>query len=247
VHISCPTVETYLNRLICCGWLLAATLPCIAAEPLAGRWEGTIQIPGNLLPVVVDLTSTKDSGWIGSVIIPGLGAKGVPLKDITVKGSEATFSLKKGAGQGLEATFKTHLASDGTLAGEFVQAGNTAPVELKQVGAAQVEEPPHSTLVSKEAQGEWQGEYQLSGYPRHVTLKLTNNAGRAAAEFVVVGKRVNNLPVDLVTQEGTLLSIYSHETAITFEGRLAKDAREISGTLSQGPVDVPLVLRRKEG
>ncbi|HEY4284400.1 MAG TPA: hypothetical protein VGM62_15160 [Chthoniobacterales bacterium] len=218
----------------------------MAAEPLAGRWEGSVQIPGNELNVVIDLSPDSNNAWVGSIIIPGLGIKGLSLKDIVVKGPDATFSTKGVAGRGLDATFKVHLNGSGTLAGDFVQGGNTAPFQLKQIGPPQVDLPPRSTVVSKELEGEWVGEYQLLGYGRKVSLKLTNNDKQiAAAEFIVVGKRVNNLPVDLVTQEGSLLNIYSHETGITFEGRFRTSGGEIHGTIVQGPFEAPLVLHRK--
>jgi hypothetical protein len=222
------------------------TLQCPAAEPLAGRWEGSVQIPGNDLVLVIDLSPDNHGSWIGSITIPGLGSKGVSLKDIVVKESEATFSMASAASRGPDATFKAHLNGNGMLAGDFVQGGNTAPFELKQIGPPQVELPRRSTVVSKELEGEWLGEFQLFGYARKVSLKLTNNGGHAAAaEFVVVGKRVNNLPVDLVTQEGSLLSIHSHQTGISFEGRFRNAGGEIRGTFAQGPIEVPLVLHRK--
>jgi hypothetical protein len=196
--------------------------------------------------LVIDLAPDTKGAWIGSVTIPGLGAKGLPLKDIVVKESDATFAIKTAPVRGLEATFKAHLNAGNRLTGEFTQGGNTALFELKQIGPPQVELAPKSTPISEEIQGEWIGEFQLFGYPRKVSLKLTNNPEQGAtAEFIVVGKRVNNLPVDLVTQEGNLLSIHSHETGITFEGRFLKETGEIRGTFSQGPIEVPLVLRRK--
>ena len=215
------------------------------AEPFAGRWEGAVHIPANEQILVVDLSPDSNGAWTGTITMPGLSLRALPLKDIVVKGDEATFATKVVPGRGMEATFKGRL-SDGSLTGNFVQGGNTAPFELKQAGPAQVEAPPRSTGLAKELEGEWQGEFQLFGYPRKVTLKLTNNSDRrAAAEFVVVGKRVNNLPVDLVTQEGSLLTVHSHETGITFEGRFRKDGNEIRGMFSQGPVEMPLILHRK--
>ncbi len=108
-----------------------------------------------------------------------------------------------------------------------------------------MELPQHSTAVVKELEGEWKGEYELFGYPRKVTVKLANRGSDGAtAEFVVVGKKVNNLPVDLVTQEGDLLTVDSHETGIGYEGRFQKDAGEINGTFSQGAIELPLILRR---
>jgi hypothetical protein len=223
----------------------ALTLACQAAEPFAGRWEGAVQIPGNELPLVIDLAPDNTGAWRGSMIAPGLNANGIPLKDVVIRDSDASFAIKTAPQNGIEATFKAHLTANHTLIGEFSQAGNKAPFELTQVGPAQVEVPPQSTAISKNMEGEWLGEFQLFGYPRKVTLKLTNKEHGAAAEFVVVGKRVNNLPVDLISETGNFISIQSHETGVTFEGRLRKDTGEMRGTFSQGPIEVPLILRRK--
>jgi hypothetical protein len=92
----------------------------------------------------------------------------------------------------LEATFKGRFGADGTFSGDFMQAGNRAAFILKKIGPPQVEAPVRSTLVTKEIEGEWKGEYQIFGAPRHVTLKLANGAENSAtAELVVVGKKVN--------------------------------------------------------
>jgi hypothetical protein len=116
---------------------------------------------------------------------------------------------------------------------------------LKQTGPAQVEFPLRSTAIAKEFEGEWHGEYEMLGYSRKVTLKLTNNAaGEGAAELVIVGKRVNNLPVDRVVQEGSLITVLSHETGITFEGKRLAENGEVRGVVSQGPMEAPLTLRR---
>ena len=116
---------------------------------------------------------------------------------------------------------------------------------LKKTGPAQVELPRKSTAISKDLEGEWKGDYEMNGYPRHVTLTLSNRArsGQGAAQLVVVGKRTTNAPVDLVTDEDGFLTIESHEIGITYEGRLQKEAGEIKGTFTLGPFELPLVLR----
>lgn len=220
-------------------------LPGSAAESLAGRWEGSIQIPGNEFTLVVDLASDKAGAWTGSVIVPELHIKGLPLQDLSIKGSEATFAIKGGSALPFEANCKGRLR-EGALTGDFTQGGRTAPFRLKQTGPPQVEVAPRSTVVTSGLEGEWYGEYELFGYMRKVTLKLTNNADKGAtAEFVVVGKKVNNLPVDLVTQENNLISVYSHETGISIEGRFLKETNEIRGSWVQGPIEIPLSLKRK--
>jgi hypothetical protein len=107
-----------------------------------------------------------------------------------------------------------------------------------------VELPLRSTAVAKEVEGEWKGDYEMMGYARHVTLKLKNQqAGAAAAELVIVGKRVNNLPVDLVIQDGELLTIESHQPGIGYEGRLGKGGAEMTGIIKQGPLEAPITLQ----
>jgi len=227
--------------------LFASAVVCEAAEIAAGRWEGSIQIPGREQRLIVDLAQDKAGVWVGSVILPGLGIKGAALADITVKNSDAAFTIKNALSgpQIGQAKFQARLNTKGVLTGDFLQAGNTTPFVLEKTGPPQVELPPQSSAVAKELEGEWIGEYELLGYPRHVTVRLTNHAGGGAtSEFVVVGKKTNNLPVDVVTQQEDFIRIESHETGINYEGRFRKDSGEITGTFEQGPLEIPLVLRR---
>ena len=235
-------------RLLATIFFASATL-CQAAESAAGRWEGSAQIPGGALQLIVDLSEQSGKGWIGSIIVPGFGVKGAPLADIAIKDAELAFAIKGALGGERvgQAKFKAHLTADGQLAGDFTQGGNTAPFVLEKTGPPQVELPPQSTPISKELEGEWKGEYELNGYARHVTMKFANRgADRAGVEFVIVGKKTNNVPVSLVTQEGDFLTIKSDEFGINYEGHFRKDAGEIKGTFTQGPFELPLVMRRAQ-
>jgi len=218
--------------------VFAAALPCRGEDVISGRWEGTAHIPDSDLNVIVDLAQ-ENGAWIGSIIIPGLDVKGTPLTDITVKAPDVSFSVKGTVGIQL----KFQLDENGTMTGNFEQAGNRALTALQKTGPPQVERPPRNTPVAKELEGEWKGDYQMLGYARHVSIKFSNRgADGAAAEFVIVGRRTNNLPVDLVIQEGDLVSVDSDEIGITFEGRL-RDGK-LSGAVRQGAIETPLVLQR---
>jgi hypothetical protein len=212
-----------------------------AASALEGRWSGKIQVPGHELVFVVDLAHGAD--WNGSATLPGLNVKGAPLTEINVQGADVSFGIQAMTGPSVESPkIKAHL-SDKKLVGDFLQGGNTARFVLEKVGPPQVEEPPHSTPVAKEFEGDWKGDYELLAYPRKVTLKLQNHASQpASADFVIVGRKVNNLPVDRITQQGNFITIESSAYGLTYEGRLENG--EIHGTLFQGPIEVPLVLRR---
>jgi hypothetical protein len=217
--------------------IVAAALPCRAEDAITGRWEGTARIPDDELTVVVDLAN-ENGAWVGSIIIPGLGLKGVPLNDIKVQPLDVKFAVKGALGIALN----LHLVSNNKLAGNFEQAGNRAPATLQKTGPPQVEYPPRNTPVAKELEGEWKGDYEMLGYTRHVSIKFANHPDGATADFVIVGRKHNVLPVDLVTQEGDLVTVDSHEMGFTFEGRL-RDGK-LAGAIRQAPMETPLVLVR---
>lgn len=225
--------------------LLALTVR--ANQPVVGRWEGSAQIPGQELRLVVDLDQPENGRWIGSVVMPDLNVKGAALDTITVNGDQIVFTIKTALADknsGL-ATFRGHLSADGKLEGDFAQGGNAAACALSKTGPPQVDRPPRSTSVTKECEGTWKGTYEMLGYPRTVTLKLQNRGSEgASAEWLIVGKRENHLPVDLIVQSNDFLTVDSHETGLSFEGRLGKD--ELQGTIIQGPFETPVTLHHEK-
>jgi len=229
--------------LICFAFALMVmtAMAAEAASALDGRWSGTIQVPGQELILVVDLAHR--ASWNGSATLPGLNVKGAPLTEINVQGDDVSFGIQAMTGPGVEAPKIQARLSDKKLVGDFLQGGNTARFILEKTGAPQVEEPLRSTPVAKEFEGDWKGDYELLGYPRKVTLKLQNHASQpASADFVIVGRNVNNLPVVRITQQGNFITIESSAFGgLAYEGRLENG--EIHGTLLQGPVEVGLVLR----
>src|SRR6185503_20588948 len=119
--------------------LLAGAALCQAAETAAGRWEGVAKIPGRELRLIVDLSDEGGKGWIGSIIVPGFGVKGAELVDLHVRGGDLDFAIKGALGnqRAGRAEIKAHLTSDGHLAGDFKQGGNTAAFVLSKIGPAQ--------------------------------------------------------------------------------------------------------------
>jgi hypothetical protein len=232
-------------RTIACLVVLFPALTWSAAQAPEGRWEGQIRIPGREQRVVLDL-STTGSARTGSIILPGLGIKGAPLSNIVATGSSLSFdmpSLLDTPNLG-PAHFKVHL-DGGAMGGEMRQGGNVAPMSLKRIGPAQVDVPSRSTPVRPSLASEWTGDFELGGYPRHVTLTLANHSGAAAtATLVVVGKRTTDLPIDIVTDEGRYVRVESHANQAAFEGRFIEERDEIEGAFTFGPYELPLVLRR---
>jgi hypothetical protein len=236
-----------MRRTIFAFLLCVPVFAAAAAPTPEGRWEGRIQIPGRETLVVVDLARSATGAWEGSIILAGLGIKGAPLSNIVATGTDVAFdlgNLLKVESYG-PARFTAHLDADDVLAGELSQAGNVAKLSLRKVGPAQVDMARRSTPVGRGLEDQWLGEFELGGYPRHVTLTLENHANAAAtAKFVIVGKQNNDLPVDLVIEEGQFVRIESQSTQVAFEGRLVEESDELRGTIELGPFELPLVLRR---
>ena len=89
--VVCLRIVTELRRgfpLLIAG-LILATNPAVAMaadQPLAGHWQGAIEIPGKSLSFDVDFSSNKDGSWKGDVTIPAQGARDLPLAKIVVEG-----------------------------------------------------------------------------------------------------------------------------------------------------------------
>lgn len=231
-----PTTGVILRSIAM--FIIATALPCRAEDLISGRWEGNARVPGDELTVVLDLAQ-NNGAWVGSIIVPGLGVKGTQLTDIKVELPDVSFGVKGPLGIKLNLRL---LDANKKLAGKFEQAGNRAPATLQKTGPPQVEYPPRNTSVAKGLEGEWKGDYEMLGYARHVSIKFANHADGATADFVIVGRKHNVLPVDLITQEGDLVTVDSNEMGFTFEGRL-RDGK-LAGAIRQGAIETPLVLLR---
>jgi len=232
---------------------LLAVVPALASAgaPLPeGRWQGTVSIPGRELPIVVDLKPDAAGTWTGSIILTGLGVKGAVLRDIVVKQGDVAFAVATALGTETQPppTFEARLEADNVMTGMMREAGLEAPFKLARSGPPQVEAPPASTPVGRALEGEWTGEFELGGYPRHVTITFENHGSKAAtAVFRIVGKQDNRLPVERVVQDGAFVRVESPAAQIHFEGRLVPETNELRGIVELGPMEIPLALRRAAG
>lgn len=228
------------------AWALLGLCSAAASELPPARWEGVLRLPRRAIPLVLDLARDGDQ-WRGSITLVGLGLKGAPLAEVRVREGEFSAVLADALvdAQHGPARLQAKLQPDGQLSAEFQQGGNTAAVALRRTGEPLVERAPASTSVARGFEGDWQGEYELLGYPRKVTLKLQNQpGGPARAEFVIVGRRRNEVPVSRLVQQSEFLTLEARSFGLTFEGRLEPSGGELRGVLLQGPLEIPLTLRR---
>ena len=188
-----------------------------------------------------------DGAWTGAITLPGSGVRGSAVSAIDAGDDSLAFDVAAlDVGRHGPARLVARLQGAHALDGEWRQAGHVATLHLRRTGDAELDDANGSAIVAEAFAHEWRGSFELGGYPRQVSIAIANPPGTPArATFVIVGKRVNELPVDRVAQDGPFVRVQSRSTGIAFEGRLAGE-REWRGTIALGGLELPLVLRRHE-
>lgn len=227
--------------VVACG--LSAAVAA-AVPDVSGRWQGSVDIPGHPMPLVVDLERDAGGQWQGSAILPGRGVKGTPLSELSVQGCDVAFRLAA-TFDGAPPRIALGCLPDGALAGSFTLAGNSARVSLRRSGPAQVDRVPPNSVITPALAGRWTGRYELGGVPRAVTLTLANRPGQGGGgQLVIVGKRTSTLVVDQVTQGREFVVLNASAADFRIEGRLADVEGRMEGVVLQGPFEAAIVLLR---
>jgi uncharacterized protein len=132
------TLVTFLSLLMCVAGMRAQT----PVPPVAGLWEGAINLPAGVLQVVVTLTESADKVWSGTIDIPAQGAKAITLEKIAVDGRTVRFAL---AGVPGNPTFAGAVSDDGaSMAGDFTQGAGklTFKLERNSTGKPTIRDTP---------------------------------------------------------------------------------------------------------
>jgi pimeloyl-ACP methyl ester carboxylesterase len=150
-----------------------------------GHWEGTIEIPGASLGVLVDLFH-KEGYWIGTIDIPAQSAKGLRLSGILLTEMEVEFVIDGVPG---EPTFSGALA-DGKITGTFTQRGQSFPFHLGRetiLTTARPQEPNPPYPYREEEVSFGGGEITLAGI-----LTLPAGDGPYPAALLISGSGPQN-------------------------------------------------------
>jgi hypothetical protein len=222
------------------GWLLVAGTVQGAGE---GRWEGVAELPGQSVPVVVDL-APRGGAWVGAATLPGRGVSGAPLTALQVQGPtlRATIAGPPGMTEDGAIGLVLQMAPDNTVvSGQLQQAGHSAVLTLRRSGAAQLPAAPPASPWPPALDGTWRGHYDIGFGPREVTLRM----GAAAAAMTVVGRRTTEVAFDEVRVLGAYLILRAAATDITIEAPAASArSGRLDATLRQGPFASRLPLQR---
>jgi hypothetical protein len=214
-------------------------------QPTAsGHWEGSIDVQGTVIEIIVDLTRSDKGLWKGAIGMPAQGLKDYPLSNLKVEGTNVSFEMA--SVQGLP-TFKGKLSADGkTLSGDLSQSGQTFPFKLDRKGDAKISatEAP-SIKVSADVEGHWQGTLDANGTMLKLILKIVKAAdGSFSASFDSPDQGNNDMPITALTATSDSLTFELKYVGASFEGKFNKERTEVSGNWRQGGGALPLTLKR---
>ena len=163
--------------------------------------------PGERAAVVVDLAQGSAGAWAGSIVIPGLGIKGARAVEHrrrptpTCRSTSATCSAARRTAR---RAFSAHLDAADRMTGEMRQAGNVAKFSLakSRAGAGRGAAAKHAGRARSRRTVDRRVRARRLSAPRHDHARESRRCRRDARKFVIVGKQTNDLPVDLVVQDG---------------------------------------------
>lgn len=171
--------------------LLALALAAAPApqSSLPGAWTGTIDIPAANFTLQIAVTfQQKDDGFAGTIDIPQQGAKGVPLRAVTLKDAAVRFELAPPAAP--VAVFEGTLKGD-RIEGTFTQGAGTGTFTLTR-GAAAPEAKPEPPPYLVESLDVMNGDVKLAG-----TLTRPKGGAPAPAVVLVTGSGAQNRDEDV--------------------------------------------------
>ena len=105
--------------------------PTAPTPDITGRWEGAITVLGSDLAIVVNF-SDEAGALVATIDIPQQGGTSIPLHDVSNADSRVHFEMLDAARL---AAFDGKLNPDGTISGEFMQAGVTGTFAMQPAEA----------------------------------------------------------------------------------------------------------------
>jgi hypothetical protein len=232
VHIR---IRILIALLLC----LVPFLGAQAAADATGHWEGAIHAPFGEVGIEIDLAKNAKGQFIGTFSRPDQHLMGLPLSNVAVDGKSVAFELKVNQGGG---PFDGTLAPDGkSMSGVFATYGTTVAFDLTRKGEARIEPAGKSAPISKQLEGTWKGTLNVDGKRLELVMTVSNQPdGTATGSIISDGLEI---PITF-KQEGSIVSIDLKSVGESYSGKLNAEGTELTGTLTQAAIAMPLTFRR---
>lgn len=215
----------------------------------SGRWEATIELPSQKVPVIFEIAQLTSGTWKGEYTVPSSpAAQRIPLINVTVQGADVGFGLPGFPGY---PEFKGKVATDGkAIQGNISIRGTSTVLNLERKGDSSLSTTPpsgvHKSETGKHAalEGTWEGTLDAAGTKLRLKAMLKSSGPELRGVLDSIDQNIW-VPIDVVTINGSEV-VMDHELIQgTFKGTLSQDGKSIAGTWEQGGQSFPLTLNKK--
>lgn len=225
-----------------CATALSGALALAAQSPLAGRWEGTLQLSNRGVGITIDLAQDGKGVWVGNFGVPEQGATGLRCEKLKIAGKLVKFSVPEApGGPDVEAT----LQEGGALVGNLIVQGSAFQFNLRRTGEARIAATTASPAVDPRMEGDWEGRLQMPGGSMRLVFHIQNQPDKTV-KATLDSPEQNALGMTLsdIVQRGASIEMKLKMVNGGFKGVLNEAGTEIAGEWTQGTAVSPLVLKK---
>lgn len=207
-----------------------------AGRSLEGFWQGTLNIAGAQLRLVLKFVAMPDGTFTGTLDSPDQGALNLPIDAINLKDGSLHLRL-----MGLQGAYQGQLSADGsTITGHWKQRGRSLPLTFTRL-----EKAPEwvQSVLAQQIEGVWQGRLGRRGL--RLILKLARTSeGTLAGTLDSPDQGATNWPLDgLVLMDRQVRFSLLRINAL-YEGVINKKGTKIVGHWRQRRRSFRLTFKR---
>src|SRR5262245_59826314 len=154
--------------------------------------------------------------------------------------------LEKKKGPSLGWTNETDRGDERTISSPSIQRGNMKKNLLILLFLLGLWCQVFGQTPAKDFDGSWQGTVETGGAKLRLVVTVTkSDAGVYAGKLASLDQGAT-IPIDTITVNGDAVRFEIKSSSIVFEGTLNKERTEVTGTLNQGGLQMPLTLKRSD-
>lgn len=225
-------------------FILAELVVCVtafsSAQDISGDWQGPLTTPMGELRLVLHVTKQPDGTYKGTMDSPDQNSNGAPLDSIVLDGSKVHFTLNVAKG-----FFDGTLKSNGSINGNWSQGTPPQKMPLVLTKTTNPIKTRHDPAPPSDIDGTWEGTIVTPQQGNlHVVIHFKNTADGLTATMDSPDQNMKGWPATSVTRKGSSVKVAMNQISGIFQGKVNKGLDSISGDWSQGPENLPLVLKK---
>jgi hypothetical protein len=211
-----------------------------SAQDISGDWQGPLTTQMGELRLVLHVTKQPDGTYNATMDSPDQNSNGAPLDTMTLDGTKVHFTLNVAKG-----VFDGMLKSNGWISGNWSQGTPPQKIPLVLTKTTSPIKTQHDPARPSDIDGTWEGTIEAPQQGKlHVVIHFKNTADGLMATMDSPDQNMKGWPATSVTRKGSSVKVAMNQISGVFQGKISKGLDSISGDWSQGPENLPLVLRK---